>query len=120
MGEKNLSLLIVLLIPFISKTFGHLFNSLVVISFIGKVRLVRVKASISSAFTLSHQFLLENWMTANSFKGGCVLEFSPVLGLPFRSWDLWLQFEIGSGLKLGPSSFSVSFPFRNPQSSSLL
>lgn len=100
-SEENLflSLLIVLLIPLVSKTFGYQFNSPIVISFIGKARLVRVKASISSTSTLSHQFLLENWMTANPFKLESVLGFSAVLGVAIPV----LGFEIGSGLNFGPS-----------------
>lgn len=37
----------------LSKTFGYQFNSLIINSFIGKVRLIRVKASFSSTFALS-------------------------------------------------------------------
>ena len=52
--KKNFSqVLIVLLIPILSKTFGYQFNSLIINSFIGKVRLIRVKASFSSTFALS-------------------------------------------------------------------
>lgn len=63
MKKFFLSLLIVLLIPPISEAFGYQFNSL-----IGKDRLVSIKASISSAFTISHQFLLEKLDDCQSFQ----------------------------------------------------